>query len=466
MAIEASNPFFNELAQRAVSDIYMLSTETEHGPYPFAGIPWFSTPFGRDGVITALLTLWLDPMIARGVLQFLAATQATAVDPERDAEPGKILHEMRDGEMAHLGEVPFGRYYGSVDSTPLFIMLLGEYFGRSNDLSLVRQLWPNVVAALRWIDTYGDRDGDGFVEYHRHTDTGLVNQGWKDSADAISHADGRLATGPIALCEVQAYVFGAKRHAAMLARSLGDVATATRLEGEAESLRLKFEAAFWCDQLSTYVLALDGDKRQCRVVSSNAGHALLTGIAAPERAKRVAEALMSAACFSGWGIRTLARTAVRYNPISYHNGSVWPHDNALIALGFARYGFKEPVVRVFAGLFDAACHWEPRRLPELFCGFARRGTAPTMYPVACSPQAWSSATVFGLLQASLGLALDPAAGEIRFDRPTLPAFLRDLNLRGLRFDDAAADVLLQRHGGEVTASVPHRQGTMRVVVIH
>jgi glycogen debranching enzyme len=405
-------------------------------------------------------------MIARGVLQFLAATQATAVDPERDAEPGKILHEMRDGEMAHLGEVPFARYYGSVDSTPLFIMLLGEYFGRSNDLSLVRQLWPNVVAALRWIDTYGDRDGDGFVEYHRHTDTGLVNQGWKDSADSISHADGRLATGPIALCEVQAYVFGAKRHAALLAHSLGDTATAARLEGEAESLRLKFEAAFWSDELSTYVLALDGDKRQCRVVSSNAGHALLTGIAAPERAKRVAEVLMSAACFSGWGIRTLARTAVRYNPISYHNGSIWPHDNALISLGFARYGLKKSVVRVFAGLYDAARHWEPRRFPELFCGFARRGTAPTMYPVACSPQAWSSATVFGLLQASLGLALDPAAGEIRFDHPMLPAFLRDLNLRGLRLDDAGADVLLHCHGGEVTPTVTCRQGAMRVIVIH
>ena len=253
---------------------------------------------------------------------------------------------------------------------------------------------------------------------------------------------------------------------ATLARSLGDTATAARLEGEAESLRLKFEAAFWSDELSTYVLALDGDKRQCRVVASNAGHALLTGIASPERAKRVAETLMSAACFSGWGIRTLARTAVRYNPISYHNGSIWPHDNALIALGFARYGLKEPVIRVFAGLFDAARYWEPRRLPELFCGFARRGTAPTMYPVACSPQAWSSATVFGLLQASLGLALDPAAGEIRFDHPMLPAFLHDLNLHGLRLDNASADLLLHCHHGEVAPTVTRRQGAMRVVVIH
>ena len=464
--IEGSNPIFNELAQRSVSDVYMLSANTEHGPYPFAGIPWYSTPFGRDGIITALLMLWLDPAIAKGVLQFLAATQAATADAARDAEPGKILHEMRESEMARLGEVPFGRYYGAVDSTPLFVMLLGEYFARTNDLALVRRLWPNVIAALSWIDTAGDPDRDGFVEYHRHSETGLINQGWKDSADSIFHADGQLAKGPIALCEVQGYVFAAKRHAAILARAIGEDAAAARLESEAETLRRNFEAAFWCEELSTYALALDGDKRQCRVVTSNAGHALLTGIAAPNRAERVAGTLTGISCFSGWGIRTLARTAVRYNPISYHNGSVWPHDNALIALGFSRYGMKPAALRIFTGLFDAACHRDPRRLPELFCGFARRQTAPTLYPVACSPQAWASAAVFALLQASLGLQLDPAAGEIRFDRPVLPEFLQHLRLRGLRLVNCGADVLLHRYGGEVAATVTERQGSVRVVVTH
>jgi glycogen debranching enzyme len=465
-SIEGSNAVFNELARRSVADIYMLITETKYGPYPFAGIPWYSTYFGRDGIITALLTLWLDPAIAKGVLGFLAATQATETDRTRDAEPGKILHEMRNGEMARLGEVPFARYYGSVDATPLFVMLIGEYFARTGDLEMVRRLWPNVMAALQWIDTAGDPDGDGFVEYHRQSETGLVNQGWKDSSTAIFHADGELAKGPIALCEVQGYVFAGKRHAAVLARALGEVATAARLEAEAEKLRQNFEAAFWCEDLSTYALALDGEKRPCRVIASNAGHALLTGIAAPDRAERVAATLTRVAAFSGWGIRTVALTAARYNPISYHNGSVWPHDNALIALGFARYGLKEPALRVFTGLFDAASYWEPRRLPELFCGFPRHRMAPTMYPVACSPQAWASATIFALIQASLGLHFNHDAGEIRFDYPRLPEFLEFLHVRGLRLGDAEADVLFHRLDGEVAATVTRRRGEVRVVVIH
>jgi glycogen debranching enzyme len=465
-SFEGSNPVFNELARRSVADIYMLITETKYGPYPFAGIPWYSTFFGRDGIITALLTLWLDPAIAKGVLGFLAATQASETDPASDAEPGKILHEMRNGEMARLGEVPFARYYGSVDATPLFVMLMGEYFARTGDLDTVRLLWPNVMAALRWIDTSGDLDQDGFVEYHRQSETGLANQGWKDSAVAIFHANGDLATGPIALCEVQCYVFAGKRHAAALARALGEVATGARLEAEAEKLRTNFETAFWCEELSTYALALDGEKRPCRVITSNAGHALLAGIAAPERAERVAATLMGAGCFSGWGIRTVAQNAARYNPISYHNGSVWPHDNALIALGLARYGLKEPVLRIFTGLFAAASYWEPRRLPELFCGFPRHRMAPTMYPVACSPQAWASATTFALIQASLGMHFDHRASEIRFDRPRLPDFLERLHVRGLRLGDADVDVLFHRLDGEVAATVTRRRGVVRVVVIH
>ncbi|MDI4658936.1 amylo-alpha-1,6-glucosidase [Xanthobacter autotrophicus] len=463
--VTSSNQHFNDAMKRAVSDLAILITDTPEGAYPYAGVPWFSTVFGRDALITAFETLWMDPAIARGVLLHLAANQATVLDPAADAEPGKMLHEVRSGEMAELGEVPFRRYYGSVDSTPLFVMLAGAYLERTGDLDTARLLWPAVAAALGWITDYGDRDGDGFVEYGRMSGDGLLNQGWKDSHDSIFHADGRLARGPIALVEVQAYVFGAWRAAASIARRLGYVQDAAVFERNAGRLRDAFDVAFFDPGLGTYVLALDGEKRPCRVKSSNAGHALFTGIALPERAPAVAAQLMAGASFSGWGVRTIAAGEARFNPMSYHNGSIWPHDNAVIAMGLARYGFRREAARIFEGLLQASISFDLRRLPELFCGFSRqRSQGPVSYPVACAPQAWAAAAPLALLQATLGLGFDIDARRVTFARPELPDFLDELVLRRLTLGGEMLDVRIVRAGGSPALSVLDRRGDIALWV--
>jgi glycogen debranching enzyme len=464
--LSSSNELFDDWLERSESDVAMLTARTGHGLYPHAGVPWFSDPFGRDGLIVALQCLSVAPQLARGVLGYLAANQADGYDPTSDAQPGKILHEARQGEMAATGEVPFRRYYGSHDATPLFVLLAGEYLRQTDDLATVAGLWPNIERALAWMATDGDRDGDGFLEYHRESDDGLAQQGWKDSWDSVFHADGSLAAGPVALVELQAYAYAAQLGAAGIAERLGRAERAAELRESAARLRDAFDAAFWDEELGTYVLALDGKKRPCRVRSSNAGHALYSGIARPERAAAVARSLMSDASFSGWGVRTVAAGEARYNPMAYHNGSIWPHDNAIVARGLARYGLMDEAVRILEGIFEASQHFDLARLPELFCGFTRReDEGPTRYPVACSPQAWAAGAVFMLTEAVLGMEVNAAAREVRFRHARMPGFLDRLALRNLRVGDARLDLDLERQRHGVGIRVTDRSGDVDVVAV-
>lgn len=464
-AMYGSNGQFNAWVNRALSDLHMMTTALPTGPYPYAGVPWFNAPFGRDGLITALECLWFWPDLARGVLSHLAQHQATALNPDEDAEPGKILHEMRKGEMAALKEMAFGRYYGAVDGTPLFVFLAGAYYERTGDVRFIKEIWPNIHAAIRWIEEFGDRDGDGFIEYQRQSADGLIHQGWKDGDDAIFHEDGSDVVGPIALAEAQSYVYGAWQAAAKLAEALGLHEQAALFRKRAERLREDFGRMFWCEEISSFALALDGRKQPCRVRVSNAGQCLISGIATGDHARKISQTLMASRSFSGWGIRTVAEGEARYNPMAYHNGCVWPHDNALIAYGLGRYGFTKEALAIFQGLFEAAMYFDLHRMPELFCGFPRDpADGPVLYPVACSPQSWSAASVFLLLQAALGLQVDGVSRRVSLVRPALPHFLNDIEITGLRVGTSSVDLHLTRHGDHVSAKVLRRDGELEILV--
>ncbi|NOY65242.1 MAG: amylo-alpha-1,6-glucosidase [Nitrospirae bacterium] len=465
VTIRTSNEQFNDLLDRSKADICTLVTKTDVGLYPYAGIPWYSTIFGRDGIITALECLWTKPDVARGVLAFLSANQAKELDPENDAEPGKIPHEIRKGEMARTGEVPFEHYYGSVDATPLYILLAGEYLKRTGDIDLIDEIWENLKAALKWIKEYGDMDGDGFVEYSRHSQKGLINQGWKDSYNSVFHDSGALAEPPIALVEVQGYVYGACNHLIKIGRYLGDQEVVSIASSILSKLKKNFHKYFWSKKIGMYALALDGKKQPCEVRASNAGHTLFTGIAHKKAAKNMARLLLSERFFSGWGIRTIASGEALYNPMSYHNGSVWPHDNAIIGMGLSRYGYKKEVIKLLEGLFEASLYVELHRLPELFCGFIRRpGEGPTLYPVACQPQAWASGAVFLLLQACLGLSFEAETNSIIFKNPMLPDFIDYVEIDNLRLMESRVRLFLERYKDDVVVKVLDKEGDVRIVI--
>ena len=439
--LRTSGRLFSEWVEKSRADLALLTTELDTGPYPYAGIPWFSTCFGRDGILTAWQVLWCDPSLAKGVLTYLAKHQATEVSAFRDSAPGKIQHETRSGEMAALGETPFGRYYGGVDTTPLFVALAGAYAERTGDMALIDQLWPALQAAIGWIETYGDTDGDGLIDYARGAKSGLANQGWKDSQDSVFHADGRFATGPIALVEVQGYAFAAYRAMAAIARLRGE--DAAGWTAKAEHIRQTVEQRFWMEEEGFYAIAVDGDGALCKVLSSNPGHLLFAKLVAPQRARRVAEQLLSRKFSAGWGVRTLAVGEARYNPMSYHNGSVWPHDTALTALGLSHYGERDGVVALMAAMFETADALE-MRLPELFCGFQRQaGEPPVGYPVACLPQAWAAGSIFMMLQACLGLTV--TAQGVTIVDPRLPIGIDRLWIEDLQVGHHCLTIAFERH---------------------
>ncbi|WPP01138.1 amylo-alpha-1,6-glucosidase [Pseudomonas sp. HR96] len=456
--LKASGRLFQAWLDKSRADLALLTAELPSGPYPYAGVPWYSTPFGRDAVVTAYQSLWLNPSLAYGVLAYLAEHQARETSTFSDAEPGKIMHETRQGEMSRLKELPFARYYGGVDTTPLFVLLAGAYARRTDDMAFIDRLWPALELATQWIENNASRSPDGFVSYARGEKTGLANQGWKDSHDSIFHQDGRSPEGPIALIEVQGYAYRAYHSMAELAQRRGNHEAAEHWQQCAQKLQAAVERRFWMEDQQFYALAIDGHGEPCRVRASNAGHLLFSGLPKPERGRAVARQLLTRPFDSGWGLRTLETGAIRYNPMSYHNGSVWPHDVALCAAGVARYGEHSGAVHILSSIFEAATEFG-MRLPELYCGFKRApGEAPIAYPVACLPQAWAAGSVFMLLQACLGIQIDARDCRVVITQPRLPIGIDRLEVQKLEFGQHRIDITFARIGDRVTAYIERQTG--------
>jgi glycogen debranching enzyme len=463
-SFSSSNSIFNEMVATCKGDFHALQIPEAKERVIAAGIPWFATMFGRDSIIAAYQSLMLNPQLAAETLRVLASHQGKEKNDWRDEEPGKILHEYREGEMTRAGEMPFGPYYGSVDATPLWLILLSETFNWTADEQLVKDLLPNAYRALEWIDSCGDLDGDGFIEYLRRAPKGLANQGWKDSWDAIMHHDGEIAKTPVALCEVQGYVYEAKYRMASLMRSFGDIKTADRLKRESAEMAKRFEKAFWMPKLGFYAMALDREKRQTKVISSNPGHLLFTRMLAQDRAKAITQRFMRDDMFTGWGWRTMSRDERVFNPLSYHRGSVWPHDNSLIAHGMALYEFREPANQLFTALFQAALNFRDYRLPELFCGIERREhDVPVQYPVSCSPQAWASGSVFLILMSVLGIRPSAHRKELNVVNPALPEFLDQLSIRNMRVGGSRVGLDFTRRGDRTFCNVVDIEGDKLLV---
>jgi len=464
--VYTDNDFYNAVLERSLADLRMLWNHDGHtGGYPAAGTPWYDALFGRDTCIVGMQTLAFKPEIARDALAVLARFQGKKFDAWRDEEPGKLLHELRHGELTRTGELPFSPYYGSIDSTPLFLLLAGEYYQWTGDLEFLAQLETNLRAALHWIERYGDVNSDGYVDYEKRSAKGLVNQGWKDSSDSIIHADGRLAEPPIGLVEVQGYVYAAQKSLAPVFAALGDADTAEQLLRDARRLKRAFNRDFWLQE-GFYALALDGHGRPAASTTSNAGHALWTGVAYQNHASQVAERLMRNDMFSGWGIRTLSTTSARFNPYGYHLGTVWPHDNSLIAMGFKRYGFEDELNEVAMALFDAARAFPYYRLPELFGGAARSAhQSPVPYPVACRPQAWAAGAIPLITQAMLGFCPDGPHNRLYIVHPVLPAWLEHVQVEGLKVGRGEADLYYERRGRRTRVHVLDVRGGLKVETV-